>query len=86
MDRDNADFVRLATDNERTESVHGTELVLPLLQAFGRFDGQHLVFRDYFEQSHVNGINAFAQDGPLAPGPARTLRSFGKIARLRFCV
>ncbi len=66
VDRRDADLVGPARDDQRAEAAELAELVLPLLQALGIFQGKDAVLGDHVEQGDVDGVHAFAEDAPLA--------------------
>ena len=66
MDRHDADLVGLARDDQRAEAVELPELMLPLLQALGIFQREDAVFGDDVEQGDIDGVDALAEDAPLA--------------------
>ena len=65
VDRDDADLVGLARDDQRAESVKLPELMLPLFQALGIFQREDAVLGDHVEQGDVDGVDAFAEDASL---------------------
>ena len=55
----------LPRDDQRAEAAELPELMLPLLQALGIFQGKDAVLGDHVEQGDVDGVHAFAEDAPL---------------------